>query len=362
MNEAILEVFDAGFGQSDYHGSEVVIYDYKRNNEFPRNPVAESSYNYQTGQKVIDQAYIPGYGGNEFVILRLHDAIRNHDQNTFDFVNRLERDLLAHHSFSKGSNTYLDDEPLYTINIKKSTYDARVLGKLFISQRDFAIHRMQYAVYDNREPGKFQDRSDTPIIFEVHKEYKKREGGMYLNYISFHNAFQLWDAPTFKVDNMTVDLLKRGFRVTFNRTPESRSALMARNYEIRFKGKRLKFSKIALTENSVALYPDVQEVEMERMFAVLEARAKQGPIGREVLKIQVGKVRDLEGNLVNKGVLKEFQQYREFFVQHVETDALVPADSLRMHKGRPIFADQPIVRPDNLDDYWMNTPLPTIAQ
>jgi len=36
LNEAILEVFDQGFTSSNYETTEAKIYEYKQNNDFPK--------------------------------------------------------------------------------------------------------------------------------------------------------------------------------------------------------------------------------------------------------------------------------------------------------------------------------------
>ena len=149
LNEAILEVFDRGFQMPDQRTSQVKFYDYNENITFGRDTLAQASYNYESWEKVIDKAFLKNYGGNEFTILRIHDAIRNHDINSYDFVNRFDKDMLDNHSFKKQGDTYLADEVLYTIRLRKVFPAYSALGTLYISKRDFAIHKMVYALYDN---------------------------------------------------------------------------------------------------------------------------------------------------------------------------------------------------------------------
>ncbi|MEX0291345.1 MAG: hypothetical protein AB3N14_19735, partial [Flavobacteriaceae bacterium] len=61
---------------------------------------------------------------------------------------------------------------------------------------------------------------------------------------------------------------------------------------------------------------------------------------------------------LNEPTYRFFDQFREYFVQQIPTAKEIPGDTLFMHKNKPIFfKDQPIVRPDNFEDFWMNTPL-----
>ena len=69
---------------------------------------------------------------------------------------------------------------------------------------------------------------------------------------------------------------------------------------------------------------------------------------------------DVDGNLINKWTFRDYDQFREFFVQEVKPNAKSPVDSLIMEMRKPIFNDQPIIKPDNFNDYWMNTPLQNI--
>lgn len=53
----------------------------------------------------------------------------------------------------------------------------------------------------------------------------------------------------------------------------------------------------------------------------------------------------------------DYLQFREYFVQELKPDIEAPTDGLFMNTRKPIFKDQPIVKKDDFDDYWMNTPL-----
>ena len=68
-------------------------------------------------------------------------------------------------------------------------------------------------------------------------------------------------------------------------------------------------------------------------------------------------IRDVYGNLIHDPEIEDYQQFREFFVQRVKHDSRAPFDKLFMNKRKPIFEDQPIAKPKDFQDYWMNTPL-----
>ncbi|RKN79927.1 carboxypeptidase-like regulatory domain-containing protein [Ulvibacterium marinum] len=361
LNEAIIEVFDEGFDELDHKTSQVRIYDYKRNEDFKRYSLAEQRYNYQTQQKVINNAFLPDYGGNEFIILRIHDALRNHKVNSFDFVNVLEQDLLRNHHFFLEEDTYLGNDVLYTIGFRKSLPGHRVYGILYISKQNFAIHGMEYSVYDRLKTNTVKKinkyNTNKQLVFEVITEYKPIEDKMFLNYISFHNSFQLWDAPVFMLRGITVDLSKKCFIVTFSDLPVRKSATNLRNYKFRFEGRKVKFLRGNLRQNVMELYPDMEKSESQLMFKEIENHERRGRLEKEFLDIKISDIKDLEGNVLNKWISRDYQQFREYFVQQINQKTHPIPDSLLMKKDRPIFKDQPIVRPDNFEEYWMNTPL-----
>lgn len=368
LNEAILEVFDEGFDTMDSTRTKVKIFDYLENTDFKRDTLALKSYEYQfkEGRKVIDKAFLASYGGNEFTILRVHDALRNYKVDSYSFVHRLESDLLSEHKFTKGSDTYFDDEPIYTVKFVKLLSGFSAHGTLYISKRNFAIYKMEYTLYDRSKklPNGITNkhRSKNRPIFEIITEYRPKNEKMYLNYISFHNTFQIWEPPKFILDSTSVETDFRRFVMSFNRPPNLNDALNENNYTLKYKGKKLAFEEIVLdnfdlTKKTVFMYPKMYPYKSEEMFRTYGAVARTGRLDSLVFSSQVDNIHDVDGNLINEWTSRDYDQFREFFVQEVKPDVKIPADSLFMEKRKPIFKDQPILKPDNFNDYWMNTPL-----
>src|SRR5690606_19950664 len=112
------------------------------NTDFDRDKFAEQPYDYVTNRKTINRAYLPNSGGNELRILRIHDAIRNHNVQSYSFVDRMDVNLLHNHLFSKEPDTKTDKEVLYNISfineLNMSTGGYDVIGHLYISRKDFA--------------------------------------------------------------------------------------------------------------------------------------------------------------------------------------------------------------------------------
>jgi hypothetical protein len=80
-------------------------------------------------------------------------------------------------------------------------------------------------------------------------------------------------------------------------------------------------------------------------------------IEEENFKVVMDNIVDLDRNKLDHSETYSLMQFREFFVQQHKPLRHKPDKSLYMDKDWPIFQDQPIVKPDNYSDFWMNTPL-----
>jgi len=366
LNEAILGVFDEGFDKSDNETTAIRIYDYRENIDFKRDTIALKPYNYKNGLKVIDNAFLWNYGGNEFTILRIHDALRNYDIDSYSFVHRLKYDFIKNHNFFKGAETYLGNELLYAIRFTKRDVHYSAFGTLYISQRDFAIYKMEYALYDNIVSYSKGEINKYPtigqLLFEVITEYQRVPEKMFLNYISFNNSFRLREPPKFSVEELIIDEKKLCFVVAFNKEPEKQSAVIKKNYSFKFKGKKIRLKEIIMDNKRTYIYPSFSTVDESLSFfkELNSYRNKDDMIDPKVFSFDVKKIKDEEGNEINSRTYVNYNQFREFFVQQVKPNVTGPADSLYMQKDRPIDKNQPIVKPDDFSELWMNTPLKTI--
>ncbi|WP_297792276.1 carboxypeptidase-like regulatory domain-containing protein [uncultured Eudoraea sp.] len=363
LNEAILEVFDGGFDKSDLKTTKVRLYDFRENTDFERNSVARQPYNYKSGLKVIDNAYLHDFGGNEFTILRIHDAIRNYEYETYSFVNRFKYEFLSNHSFKRKQDTYLKGEYLYTIDFKKSYENYLAYGTLYISRKDFAIHKMEYSLYDRFKsmPKGKTNKHDTgkQLIFEVITEYQRVNTKMFLNYISFHNTFMLVEPPKFRTEQFLVDLKKRCFVIKLSGQPEPVSTQRITNYTIKHNGKKVPIGLIVTGDKEIEVYPRIPQEKEDAMFKEISMATSIVEGISDLLSIKVKNILDTEGNVLDRPTYGLFDQFREYFVQQVNSSGKGPADSLYMRKNIPIFKGQPLVKPDGFTDFWMNTPLKT---
>ncbi|MCL5129991.1 carboxypeptidase-like regulatory domain-containing protein [Algibacter sp. L4_22] len=369
LNEALMQVFDSGFATSDLKDTETRIYEYKKNIVFPRDSIAAKPYNDKNGSKLISSAKISAPGGNEYTMLRLSDAIRNYNVDSYDFVKRLDLDFANNHKFKLLPDTFIDNIPLYAIDISKWVLNTRISGKIFISKGDFKIYKMEYAVYNKRESGKSKKKqSDSNVsekkrkdlgklLYEIILEYQSYNGIMYPNYISFNNSFESLQPPKFFTSdakiNYSIDyiLTFNSLELTFNNAPLLKKAMKKRNYALLYKDKKVKIDSIEVKKNVVFLYLNKQ--------VILDYKQLQGSSQSvyDDIKIDIENLTDVNGNELHQRDYVSYNQYREFFVQELQINAEKPMDSLFMIKNRPIFKNQAIAPFNKLSDYWMNTPL-----
>ncbi|MGB7394506.1 MAG: carboxypeptidase-like regulatory domain-containing protein [Pricia sp.] len=361
LNEGILEVFDAGFSEDDLQTSKVQMYDYTNNTDFERDSLAERPYDYKNHNKTIDNAYLSSYGGNEFTILRIHDAIRNYKIGSYDFIHRFQKDFIKEHVLKKDGESAINGESMYVISATKKIDNHRVIGKLYISKSNFAIHKLEYTIYLLPKPGEKSSRlasnNSEKLILDTVVEYRPNGPNMFLNFISFSNTFRLSMPPKYKVNEVVAELGNNRFTVKMNKIGLQEDLVDLKNYKIEFMGKKVKIDYLQFYKNDVFVYPKIQEGD-SLFIKIAEASSEDSKLLEDFMKFDFGKIRDREGNVLNQPWFKPYNQFREFFVQQVNKGKEVVADSLLMRKTRPLYYElQPMSKPDNFDEYWMNTPL-----
>lgn len=183
LNEGILEQFDGGIKihkrlDKTNHAS---FYSFKQNTEFKSSSYYSKAYN--GINKYVENAQLPGFGGNELSILNVHKPIRNFDTNSFSYVYQLNKDFILNHEFSKSNTFFNDEEPVINITFKakrlkrKGVYflpitiendlnslKHNVSGNISISLIDYSILSFSYTMFDKNR--------DSPL-FSIKIEYRK---------------------------------------------------------------------------------------------------------------------------------------------------------------------------------------------
>ncbi|MFS4493845.1 carboxypeptidase-like regulatory domain-containing protein [Maribacter sp. 2308TA10-17] len=379
LNEGIFEVFDQGFKATDSSTTKVLIYDYKENTDFERDTLARMPYDYdfKEGAKIIDNGFLKSYGGNEFTILRVHNAIRNYNIDSHSFVHRFDSDLLKEHKFYFEEDSFISDEVLYKIRFEKSISGYTAHGVLFISKSDFAIHKLEYAVYDRLSERKANSidkaKNKNQLMFEVNTSYQRQGDKMYLNYISFHNSFKLWEPPKLRLNFVEIRhdmstyfkvreqfVKRRWFILTFNNFLSANQIQNIDQFSLYFKGKKITLAGFSVSDDKVILYPKTATRRQILLMNEIEDVANDGGLNEETFKVKAKGIKDVDGNSIGQWTTKDYHQFREFFVQRIEVKGIPSQNADFMFNDKPIFDGQPMKKPENFKDYWMNTPLQNI--
>lgn len=361
LNEAIMNVSDPGFGYQDKKNTRVQLHTYKRNTNFLIDTISSKPYDYVNKNKVIPNATLDGQGGNEYTILRLHDAIRNYNIDSYDFINRFDTDIIKNHRLKLLPETSIDDNELYAIKIVKTQENYKAEGKIYISKDDFRIYKMEYAVFDKRASKKNIDTSkkDTKpsnLLYEIIVAYQLEGTKMYPSYISFNNSFNVQQPPKFKPTELVINHQKKRFELTFNNSLEVKSATKKNNYTLFYKDQKITIDSITVKNKIALLYPKNQESLFESTTFTTFITNKKEEENPEAF-IELKNIKDTLGAVVNEQESATYYQYREFFVQELKLNSLPIIGAEYMSKNRPVYLNQPITVLKNIDDYWMNTPL-----
>jgi len=256
------------------------------------------------------------------------------------------------------------------LKIGKELPEFYALGKIFISKGDYKIYKFQYAVYEkgrkktnsvSQTAGNTNDlitEKQRGLIFNVIVEYANKNGIMYPKYISFNNLFNSVQPPKFLPVDAELGYSSYGNKtlpyidIIFNNEIDSEKARKRKNYKLGYKGKRIKMDSIQILE-------DVARVFIKNGNAVFpkEAWLSKQRLSGEDFSLEVKNFKDVYGNIVLKGEVESYNQYREFFIQELNVNTEQPKSTLFMIKSRPISKDQPINTPEDISKYWMNTPL-----
>ena len=376
LNEAVMHVFDAGFGKADQVETQTRIYKYNKNTTFPVDTLANMPYDYDNERKYVSSTELgtPKAGRNEYTLLRIHDALRNYNINSYDFVNRLDLDFIKNHEFKFLPATSIDTIPLYAISFNKLwKHFFTATGKIFISKGDYKIYKMQYAIYDksgsvasqkeqqaNSQQSDKKEKKLGKLLYEIIVEYQLHKGFMFPNYISFNNSFQSLKPPVIFPKYAVIKdfggfVRYEGpdiFKLTFSLDESQKKSIKKGNYRLWYKNKLLKIDKLIISKIDIVVFEIFKYTLLELTpYKMIEYKNQKKP------KKQLNQIYDLDNYELYIGPYRSLNQYREFFVQELDTDIKKPKDNFYMIKDQPIFKNQPIAPKKNLEEYWMNTPL-----
>ncbi|MCB0629167.1 MAG: carboxypeptidase-like regulatory domain-containing protein [Saprospiraceae bacterium] len=360
LNEAIVEVFDRGFQTDNRFVTQMKLYNYLLNEDFVVNDSFAIAYD-NKNEKFVPNAEMTPFGGNELSILMMHDAVRNHRVHSYSFVNIFDTDFYHQHKFSMSEPTVVGDIILHSI-----TFEGRrpylgpkfdVEGRIYIESGNFAIHKLEYRVYDKEE--------DTRrLLYDIQVEYARGSDGMYLNYISFNNLFYLSKPPLFRVDGIRLDTTQSNtgavgwnlrttyLEVIMNKSPDRSSALNKDNYSIKLAKRKVQIERI-IPDGAYAVRLFLNNEDVIPLLKDIDQWLPQ-------LKIEFGEIYDRHHHLLNEPQYEEARQYRELFRQKITTTTTADRrkDLPFIDRDTTLSANFQLLQPvTGTMGYWMNTPL-----
>jgi hypothetical protein len=348
LNEAIVQVLDNGF-TSESISNKYRLLDFRKNIEFPRmniSPYYDTivSSDFNNPDKIIPKAKIGDQYGNELFILMVHDAIRNFKTRSFSFVNTFSEDFLYNHDFSEPAKVFNNNLLLYKISFNgkhKLTGDSLLVsGAIYIQPKDYSIHKLEYSC------SFLTNGNEKKEMFNVDIEYgyeNSVDSLMCLKYISFNNIFNLADTADntyFRIKDSYWDpaeFSKSTMIFEFNNKIDPESAIKRENYEIRFGGKIAKIDNIVVKDK--ILFIQLKDDNIQEF--------------KDSSLVKMKNIKDINGNILNKRKVIEFNQYRELFVQ--EYNKSLPFKDSCYLQYLPLEQNC-LSKYTGKDKYWMNTP------
>ena len=368
--EAALRVWDPGFTRNALEHAQVEVLQTRFREEVARDERSQGAY--KKSYKFVPSYDMPSYGGNEFSILEAHDPIRNHQLQSFSFVYRIVRDFVRNHTFTLDSIVMQDDVPLYQIGFVYKVSRAHaysslrraknnpIRGRIWIRSDNYAIVRFEYLNF-------FENQTPPRKRYEIVVEYQELQGKMFLKYISMNNYFSVEDSVgvPFQLAETEAVTGEDQLLLRFNRPVESGLADRASLFEVFYKDQPLLVSRSELVE------PFTVRLTIPRLEALLrddraivqylDDVALQSLIDSQTLNIRPNYfVRDTTGSYYGRRPFISLYQYREFFVNAIDTRQSFALSSQEfMDKNKPLYEQQRRTQPGFWSKFtvMLNTPL-----
>lgn len=304
--EAALEVEDLGFGADDIKTSRIKLLQMRYSPKYLFDSSQIMLYDNRK-MKFIPGAYIQPMDGNEFLILRSHDALRNYNRFTLSFIDYFSRSFVRNHDFKIDSITYLNDTQVYSISFQynnrygyDSTDNFSAKGYLVLRKDNLAITKLVYNTfifnkdYDGR-------------LYNLVVEYRELNGRYYPQYLSFGNYFKIRnriDTSTFALKQTVLRKNYKILELDFNRKVDSITGSDTSNFSVRYGKEKIPVEKAVVAQNVVRLYLNIDGKLL-----------KQLTDGGD-LTLTIGELADATGNRM-AGKYNGYYQHREFYINRV---------------------------------------------
>lgn len=371
LNEAIIKVMDDGFDSGNSFYNQHQLLSYVSNEDFEIDRFAAQPYDYEGRNKIVPNARMKNDGGNEFILLAMHDPIRNYKEPSFSFINDLRNDFVNTHSFTMLGKSRHQGESVYQIEISYGDDHYSAQGLIFINSTDFSIHKLDYELHKlDYDTPKKEESTDTRVIvnpaerfsdgfrtmgsellYRIQTEYARGpEDKMYLNYISFYNKMLIQRPPRFQSE-FVINLDDSSFRIRLNKRPAKLKKVKKKDFKIRYKKELVPIDEFYFLEDELTFVvcPDLNDGQTEALFETFNYQVADVTHNYEIL--------DEEGNKLNERKWEYLHQYREFFTQDTQSEGAWIEERDEMIRLLPLDSPEQPISNESIDDYWRNTPL-----
>lgn len=371
LNEALIKVTDEGFdGRNSFYNQHQLL-SYESNKDFEIDRFAAQPYDYKGHNKIVPSAKMKNDGGNEFILLGMHDPIRNYKEPSFSFINDMKNDFVNTHRFRILGKSNHMKETVYQIEIAYSDDNYEAQGLIFVNSNDFSIHKLDYELYKlNNEVVKKEESTDSrkienpseqfsdgfrtmnnELLYRIQTEYARSEDRkMYLNYISFYNKMLIQRPPRFK-SKFVINLDDRSFRIRVNKMPARLNKVKKKDFKIRYKENLVPIKEFYFLEDeyTFVICPDLDEEQTKNLFEKFNYEIADVTHKYELM--------DDEGNKLDERKWEYLHQYREFFTQETQPKGTWIRERDQMIRLLPLDSKEQPISGEPINEYWRNTPL-----
>lgn len=382
LNEAIIKIADEGFSKKNSFYNEHQLLSFAKNKDFEIDSFAKQPYDYESFNKVVPNAKMKNDGGNEFIMLGMHDAIRNYKEDSFSFINDMSSDFIESHSFRILGKSNYNKESVYEIEIRFRNNHYLATGTIFINVKDFSIHKLDYALHklksnkaiEKKRPSdqieltnrseRFSDgfrETNLEVLYHITTEYVRGvKEKMFLNYISFYNKVLIQRPALFK-SKFLIRMADNSFTVRMNKPPANLNKIRIKDFIISYENKKIPIKEFYYLddERTFVVCPNLGSEKLENFFERLFTEREDLLVADVTYSFD--NIRDSLGNKLDERKGEYLHQYREFFTQETKTNYQEIGEYDLMIKTLPLDSnEQPVSRRTSKTDYWKNSPLPVL--
>lgn len=304
--EAAIEVEDRGFVADDIKTSRLKLLQLRYNRDYLFDSTNIMLYDNKK-IKFIPGAYIHPMDGNEFLILRSHDVLRNYNRFTLSFIDIFSKNFVHNHNFKIDSITYHNDTQVYSISFEYNNrhgYDSAdnfsAKGYLVLRKDNLAISKIVYNTY-------IFNRDYDGRLYNLVVEYRDLNGKYYPQYLSFGNYFKIRnrvDTSTFVLRQTVLRKNQRLLEAYFNRPVDSITGSDTANFSVRY-------GKTKITIEKATVYNNIVRLQLKTDKETLKNLTDAGD-----LTLTIAELADAAGNRM-AGKYSGFYQHREFWVNKI---------------------------------------------